>query len=259
MSVICNRGHSHPGANGGAGVLVYRYRDTGDVEVFLGLRTLSPTGEKISWANFGGMIEEGETAQDAALRELYEETGLKVEDLRLRAITKDDHGGWKYTTFYATPTRDITDADIKLDKTAHSEAAWFSRDELWRGSPRFKGHPLHEGFQFSAVPNLGVLLPPNIDPITGSITATLPSPSYFGKDTVSGTPSSGTSNSETTSSSEPDSTSGSVVQPDAPKPDIQPDSEEEGGDTGLLEPGGSNNSLTSGSSVPGTNPSFWAF
>ncbi|KAI1370190.1 hypothetical protein F4677DRAFT_439053 [Hypoxylon crocopeplum] len=94
MSVTCKQGHSHFGVNGGAaGILIYRYRDTGDVEVLIGLRKPSPTGEGISWSNFGGIIDQGESVQTAALRETYEEIGLEADDLHPTGMTVNDHDG----------------------------------------------------------------------------------------------------------------------------------------------------------------------
>ncbi|KAI6082327.1 NUDIX hydrolase domain-like protein [Hypoxylon rubiginosum] len=174
MSITCKQGHRHYGPRGSAGITIFRYRDTGEIEVFLGLR-VSYSGRS-SWSNFGGVIESGETTEQAALREVHEEIGLSASDLQLTGITEDDHGGWKYTTYYATTTRTITDADIKLDESEHSETAWFTRQELWHGSNRLKGRPLLEGFSNSAVPNLGFLLPPDIDPRTGLMSETQPSP-----------------------------------------------------------------------------------
>ena len=38
------------------------------------------------WIGVGGKFEEGETPEECAVREVYEETGLKVGSLRLRGI-----------------------------------------------------------------------------------------------------------------------------------------------------------------------------
>lgn len=38
------------------------------------------------WIGVGGKFEEGETPEECAIREVYEETGLKVRSLRLRGI-----------------------------------------------------------------------------------------------------------------------------------------------------------------------------
>lgn len=38
------------------------------------------------WIGVGGKFEEGETPEECAIREVYEETGLKVRALRLRGI-----------------------------------------------------------------------------------------------------------------------------------------------------------------------------
>lgn len=68
---------SHPVV--GVGVLVKR----GD-RVLLGRRRCPPGRGK--WSIPGGLVELGETVQEAALREVYEETGLRIRLDRLLGV-----------------------------------------------------------------------------------------------------------------------------------------------------------------------------
>ena len=63
----------------GAGVLIYNEKG----EVLLQKRS-----DDGAWGNPGGSVEFGETVEEAAVREVYEETGLKIkpEDLKLFKI-----------------------------------------------------------------------------------------------------------------------------------------------------------------------------
>jgi 8-oxo-dGTP diphosphatase len=60
----------------GDDVLLLRHRDDGDR--FAG-----------RWNGVGGHVEAGECIRDAALRELREETGLALDDLRLRGVVHE--------------------------------------------------------------------------------------------------------------------------------------------------------------------------
>ncbi|XXG94180.1 hypothetical protein Hte_000432 [Hypoxylon texense] len=173
-SVICQQNHSHFGRWGAAGVLIWRFRNDGEVEILLGLRS-SGSGTN-TWANFGGILDrEDEMPQEAALREVEEEIGLKAEDLRPTGYSQNDHGGWGYTLFFATPTRLITDEDLKVDRAEHFRVAWFTREEIMNSS-RLDGYLLLGEFARFTVPELRTLLPSDINPATGTIVIHNPVP-----------------------------------------------------------------------------------
>ncbi|WP_433747592.1 NUDIX hydrolase [Falsibacillus pallidus] len=89
-----------------------------------------------NWCIPGGMMEMGETFEQAAKREAWEETGLKVEEMELFGI----YSGEK--CFVEYPNKDKVfsvqiifkakqfTGEIKLEDVESREHRFFSRDEL---------------------------------------------------------------------------------------------------------------------------------
>lgn len=106
------------------------------------------------WSTPGGMIEPYETPADAALREMWEETGLLVELTRVVGVfggrpctsvySNGDQVAWVSTVFAAKPIRGVLEAD----GVEALEAKYVSRDEA--RSLRCKPHvPLFLDAYFS--------------------------------------------------------------------------------------------------------------
>ena len=89
----------------------------------------------------GGHVEIGETSKNALLRELEEETGLKVKDEKLVVIdeqfyTKKEISNHSLIFYYVAKLKDT----VKLENTIHieqheskttkHELSWVTRDEL---------------------------------------------------------------------------------------------------------------------------------
>ena len=73
-----------------------------------------------------GFIEAGESAEDAVIREVYEEVGLKVKNIRYRGSQS-----WPYPNQLMLAFRaEYVSGDITVQKEELSEAAWFTRDAL---------------------------------------------------------------------------------------------------------------------------------
>ncbi|KAI1444546.1 hypothetical protein F5Y02DRAFT_418997 [Annulohypoxylon stygium] len=158
----CGKKHGHWGKNGAAGLLIHRYRDTGEVEMFLAKHVRKESDNNV-WGTIGGGMEPGETVQECALREAEEEVGIKFGDCcKPTALTVDDHDTWKYTTISATPVEGETIGQPILNKHEISEVAWVSRRELGN-------YGLHQGFEFYLMPLLDILLPPDIDRVKKTI------------------------------------------------------------------------------------------
>ena len=93
------------------------------------------------WVQPGGHIEDDETPEEAALREVYEETGVKVQLLGRRFPREDDYirplgiqknrnnrGDIHIDIIYlAIPVNNI---DTTVNVKENLDAKWFSRHEL---------------------------------------------------------------------------------------------------------------------------------
>lgn len=93
------------------------------------------------WVQPGGHIEENETPEEAALREVYEETGLKIKLLGERFPREDDFirplGIQKNRNLKGEMHIDIIyvavplhDGDLILNVDESLGIGWFTRDQL---------------------------------------------------------------------------------------------------------------------------------
>ena len=97
-----------------------------DDKVLLIKRNIKPF--KNYWALIGGAKEDNETFEDCAKRELKEEVGLEVEDLRyLTEITVNNKLGLQLSKVFMCV---LQNGEIHIDPSEVSEARWFELLEL---------------------------------------------------------------------------------------------------------------------------------
>ncbi|KAI1452652.1 NUDIX hydrolase domain-like protein [Annulohypoxylon moriforme] len=159
----CGKTHGKLGDHA-AGLLIHRYRANGEVEMLFGRKALD-TEDGGYWSTIGGAMENGETPQECALREVEEEIGIRAGDLLIpTAMTTDDHEdwGWGYTTIFATPAEGVQIPEFKLKRNEITHTTWVTRRELHKIK-------LHPGVEYYLCDKLHFLLPPDLDPETGAI------------------------------------------------------------------------------------------
>jgi 8-oxo-dGTP pyrophosphatase MutT (NUDIX family) len=82
---------------------------------------------KDKWAGFGGHVKEGETAIEAAKREMKEESGITVDDVELMGIltiTSPSRGLIELHIFKATEFQG------ELVETPDAIPKWFAKEEI---------------------------------------------------------------------------------------------------------------------------------
>lgn len=89
-----------------------------------------------SWGLPGGLMELGESTEDVAKREVFEETGLKVEDLQLINVysgpehfIKAKNGDEFYVVTVAYFTKNVS-GELKIDPSESISFQYFYPEEL---------------------------------------------------------------------------------------------------------------------------------
>jgi 8-oxo-dGTP diphosphatase len=132
----CSLGHRHWGRFGAAGLLVVAPAERPGAAPYVLLQhraAWSHDGD--TWGVPGGARARAETAEQAAMRETVEETGLDVNDLVVVGEHLFDHGSWTYTTLVAR-------APERLPVRPERESV----DLRWVEVDRVAGLALHAGF-----------------------------------------------------------------------------------------------------------------
>jgi NAD+ diphosphatase len=92
--------------------------------VLLAMHIASPTKRFVPLAGF---LEAGESVEEAIHREVYEEVGLRVQNLRYFASQS-----WPFPhSLMLAFTADYLDGEIRIDTSELSEARWFGPDDEW--------------------------------------------------------------------------------------------------------------------------------
>ena len=85
-----------------------------------------------TWSPPGGHLEFGESVEECAIRETYEETGVVIEDVTFRAITNDVFAeeGKHYITIWIEGPYVEGEPRVNSEREA-SEVGWFA----WQALP----------------------------------------------------------------------------------------------------------------------------
>ncbi len=138
----CSLGHDHWGVYGAAGLLLV----APGPDVLLQHRAAwSHHGD--TWGVPGGARGSTETAEQTALREAHEETGLETTHVTVVGELVDDHGGWTYTTVLATAAAQLPVHALDREST---DVRWVPVDSV-------TALALHPGFAGTWPRLLGLL------------------------------------------------------------------------------------------------------
>lgn len=83
------------------------------------------------WSIPSGRVEKGETAIDGARREFFEETDVKIKNIRLLGMFRSRTGqGLVYVYLHETNKKIKPDLDEAKDGKEHTSCDYFSLDEI---------------------------------------------------------------------------------------------------------------------------------
>ena len=86
----------------------------------------SPHFPKGVFSLVAGFIDAGESAEDAVKREVYEEVGVNIKNIKYFASQSWPYGG----SFMLAYVADFASGEIKIDNNEIEKAGWFSLDQL---------------------------------------------------------------------------------------------------------------------------------
>ncbi len=95
-------------------------------EILLFQRGPKARSEQGKWESAGGAMEQGETPEEAAIREVKEETGLNTVGLKQLFEIENPDGEWKVYMF----TCQVIGEPQILEPEICSDYQWVSKDEL---------------------------------------------------------------------------------------------------------------------------------
>ena len=112
--------HKQPGV--GVGVIVERHG-----KLLLVRRSTHGAG---SWSTPGGYLDPGEHPEECAIREVCEETGVRITDVHFRAISNDVHDDGKHNvTIWLSARHDGGDDEVASPEELDA-VGWFPWDAL---------------------------------------------------------------------------------------------------------------------------------
>ena len=110
----------------GAGVILI----TNDKKVLLQYRDKNTRWNRDSWSEFGGQIERGETPEKAIRRELKEELGIELTNLKFFKKYKLQRKRGIYEQFVFTASFNYSLESLKKRQKEGKDLALFTHEEL---------------------------------------------------------------------------------------------------------------------------------
>lgn len=99
--------------------MLVEYRDADGVKLLLGRQERFPTG---SYSALAGFVEPGESFEEAAAREIFEETGVRMRDVEYIACQP-----WPFPSQLMIGCIGTADSmDLRIDYQEIEDARWFS-------------------------------------------------------------------------------------------------------------------------------------
>lgn len=119
--------------------LIYLEKDHKYLMMLRNRKENDPNADK--WIGIGGRIEEGETPEECALREIYEETGISPQSVDFRGIVFFINTKYETEYMYLYTSSDF-DSCSDLPDCDEGELYWVDIDEvtalnLWEGDRVF--------------------------------------------------------------------------------------------------------------------------
>ena len=109
----------------GCGAIIVNDKD----EVLLLKRSSTARTEPITWSRPGGAVEFGEKIEEAVVREVEEETGVKIQVLKHLEITQNIEED-KHWIAHGYLARHLSGEPKNMEPTKHDEIRWFPVNEL---------------------------------------------------------------------------------------------------------------------------------
>ena len=97
------------------------------------------------WIGVGGKKEKNETIEECAIRETFEETGLKIQSLHYHGVVLFDYEKAESEKIYVYTSTDFTGV---IHECNEGTLSWIKREDilnlnLWHGDKLFLNHLFH--------------------------------------------------------------------------------------------------------------------
>jgi 8-oxo-dGTP pyrophosphatase MutT (NUDIX family) len=112
---------------------------------------------RLNWELPGGGTEPGESAEETVLREVWEETGLRVRAERLSGVYYEPHADMHHFVFICR--HEDESAAIRPDRVEISECGYWSPDALPRPISDFTVRRIHDAMSEKTVTSIAIVPP----------------------------------------------------------------------------------------------------